>query len=78
MRYLLTGLAYVASLAAVSVIAFFVVMVFVGPHSGTLPRVAQGGLLVLGWCAVLILPVLAARSSWRWLAARRPRGASRL
>jgi hypothetical protein len=77
MRCLLTGLACVASLAVVAAVAFFVVLVFAGSHSGLAPRAVQGGVLVLGWSAVLILPVLAARSSWRWLAARRPRGASR-
>lgn len=78
MRFLVTGLVYVASLAGVAVVAFFVVMLLAGPHSEMLPRGVQAVVLVLGWSAVLVLPALAARAVWRRLTGRRPRGASSL
>ncbi|MGE0810419.1 MAG: hypothetical protein AB7N69_07350 [Immundisolibacter sp.] len=78
MPYLLTGLAYVATFAVVGVVAFFLVMLLAGPHSGMLPDGLKLVVILLGWISVLVLPVLAARLVWRWLAARRPRGASRL
>lgn len=78
MRFLVTGLVYAASLAGVAVVAFFVVMLLAGPHSGVLPRGVQAVVLVLGWFAVLVLPVLAARAVWRRLTGRGPRDASSL
>ncbi len=78
MRFLVTGLVYAASLAGVAVVAFFVVMLLAGPHSGVLPRGVQAVVLMLGWFAVLVLPVLAARAVWRRLTGRGPRDASSL
>lgn len=70
MRVLLTALAYVAVLAAVAVVAFFLVMLLAGPHSDVLPTGLQTGVILLGWFLVLALPLLAARGVWRWLAPR--------
>lgn len=64
-RVLLTVIAYIGSLAIIAVIAFFVVIFLAGPHSGLLPSWLEGAVLVLGWLAVLIMPVLVARRVWR-------------
>ena len=60
MPYLLTGLAYVATFAVVGVVAFFLVMLLAGPHSGMLPDGLKLVVILLGWISVLVLPVLAA------------------
>lgn len=65
MKWLVTLLAYLATLAIVAVAAFFVVIFLAGPHAGLLPQWAEVIVLVLGWLAVLVLPVLAARKVWR-------------
>ena len=45
----------------------FAVMVLAGPHSSLLPQPLQIVALVLGWCAVLAVPILVARKVWlRW------------
>lgn len=64
MRWLLALLVYLAALAVVAVAAFFVVIVFAGPHAGLLPHWAEVIVLILGWLAVLVLPALAARKFW--------------
>ncbi len=75
MRIFLALLAYVASLAVVAAVAFFLVILLAGPHSDWLPGGLQAVVILLGWVSVLALPVLAARSVWRWLA-RRGRGSA--
>ncbi len=65
MRVLLTGLAYLAVLAVVGVLAFCVVLVLAGPHSDVLPGAAQVAALIAGWLAILVIPALAARLVWR-------------
>lgn len=64
MRILVTAFAYVASLVAIAVIAFFVVISLAGPHAGLLPSWLEAVVLGLGWLAVLILPILVARKVW--------------
>lgn len=68
MRILLTGLAYIVSLALVAVAAFFAVILLAGPHSGLLPEWLKTVVLALGWLAVLVLPVVLARMAWRRMA----------
>jgi hypothetical protein len=63
-RLLLTVLAYLASLAAVAVAAFFGVIVLAGPHGGLLPRSAEPVVLAFGWLAVLLVPAWVARAVW--------------
>lgn len=75
LRIVLSLIAYVVALAAVAVIAFFPVIFLAGPHAGLLPGWLEAVVLGLGWLAVLLLPVLAARAVWRRLG--RPRGAAR-
>lgn len=75
LRIVLSLIAYVVALAAVAVIAFFAVIFLAGPHAGLLPGWLEAVVLGLGWLAVLLLPVLAARAVWLRLG--RPRGAAR-
>ena len=75
LRIVLSLIAYVVALAAVAVIAFFAVIFLAGPHAGLLPGWLEAVVLGLGWLAVLLLPVLAARTVWRRLG--RPRRAAR-
>ncbi|MGR8931447.1 MAG: hypothetical protein ACU836_12470 [Gammaproteobacteria bacterium] len=65
-RILLTGLAYIASLVVIAVIAFFLVIFLAGWHGGILPYWFEKPVLLLGWSAVLVLPVLIARRVWCW------------
>ena len=58
---------YVASLVIVASIAFVVVILVAGPHSGLLPHWAEGAVLALGWLAVLIVPFVVAGVVWRRL-----------
>ncbi len=65
MKWLFTLLVYVAVLAVMAFVAFFVVIFLAGPHAGLLPQWAEVIVLVVGWLAVLVLPALAARKFWR-------------
>lgn len=65
MRILATALAYVATLVAVAVVAFFVVIALAGPHADLLPSWLQAVVRGLGLLAVLMLPIWAARATWR-------------
>ncbi len=76
MRIVTTALVYLATLVGIGACAAFAALVLAGPHSDLLPRVLQFATLVLGWSAVLVLPVLAARWTWRQLSARRAGGAA--
>lgn len=67
MRYVATAVAYIASLVVVAALSFFTVLVLAGPHAGLLPSWLEPAILGLGWLAVLVLPVLAARAVWRRL-----------
>jgi hypothetical protein len=67
MRMLLTLLTFIVSLCLVAVAAFVIVMVLAGPHAGLLPQWLEACLLAAGWVAVIVLPVLAARTVWRKL-----------
>jgi hypothetical protein len=69
-RLFITILAYALSLVVVAAVAFVVVIVFAGPHSGLLPGWLEAVLLGLGWLAVLILPALAAFAVWRRMGRR--------
>lgn len=64
MKILLTALSYFAALVLVAVVAFFVVIVLAGPHSGLLSQPLEVLVLGLGWIAVLVLPGLIARKVW--------------
>lgn len=71
MRVLLTGFAYLATLALVAALALLVALVVAGPHSDLLPGAVQVGVLIVGWLAVLVIPAMAARLVWR-RAGKRP------
>jgi hypothetical protein len=68
-RIVLTLVAFVVTLAAVAATAVVVVIVFAGPHSDILPAPLQAVVFIAGWAAVLCLPVVAARKTWRRLGA---------
>ena len=65
MRVLFTLAAYLGTLAVVAVAAFFIVIVLAGPHAGLLPQALEVPVLVVGWLAVLGVPLWAARTVWR-------------
>ncbi len=64
-KILSTILAYLLALVVVACIAFVVVIVLAGPHSGLLPYWLEGVVGAAGWLAVLVLPILLARKVWR-------------
>ena len=64
-RWLLGLLAWLASLAVVVPICFFVAIVLAGPHSSLLPGWLQPIVLLLGWVVVVVAPVWIARAVWR-------------
>ena len=64
-KILITALVYLASLMVVAGCSFVVVLLLAGPHAGLLPYWLEGVALGLGWFAVLVLPILAARKTWR-------------
>lgn len=65
MRLLATAFTYLLVFGVVSVVAFFAVIILAGPHSGLLPAWMETVVLIAGWVAVLVLPVLGARRVWR-------------
>jgi hypothetical protein len=58
-------LAWVGSLVLLAPVCFFVVMVLAGPHSSLLPSWLQPAVLVAGWLALLVAPLVIARAVWR-------------
>ena len=70
MRWVLAVLAWVISVLVLAPVCFFVVMALAGPHSSMLPSYLQPVVLVLGWAALLVLPVVMARAAWRRLTPR--------
>jgi hypothetical protein len=71
MRHFYTALAYLVALILTAVIASFAVLFLVGPHGGALPQSFYMPVLVAGWAAVIVLPLLFARWMWRRLSALR-------
>lgn len=67
MRILLTIVVYIASLAFVAAVSFFAVIFLAGPHAGLLPNWLEAVVLILGWLAVIVVPLLSARYAWRRL-----------
>jgi len=64
-RVLITFIAWSGALAVLSPIVFFVMVLLAGPHSSMLPSAVQPAVWLLGWAAVLLVPVLVARMAWR-------------
>ena len=62
-----------AALALVTAAAFVIVLLVAGPHTGLLPQWLEAVVLALGWAAVIVVPIMAARAAWRRLAARAKR-----
>ena len=70
MKYALTALTYLVSLALVGVVSFFVVIFLAGPHADLLPEPLEVVVGVVGLLAVLLLPILAARTVWKRMGAK--------
>lgn len=64
-RLVLTLLTYLLSLAGVAGLVFLIVILLAGPHAGLLPAVGEAVVLILGWLAVILLPVWSALRVWR-------------
>ena len=64
-RVLIAFIAWSAAFAVLSPIVFFATVLLAGPHSSMLPSAVQPAVWLLGWAAVLLLPVLVARTAWR-------------
>lgn len=64
-RWIIAIATWAFATAAVAAIAFFAVLALAGPHGGLLPRAAHTPMLALGWAAVIVVPLLAARRAWR-------------
>jgi hypothetical protein len=60
-------LAAVASLVVTAGVGFVVVIVFAGPHSDILPSWLQVIVFAAAWIAVIAIPTLVARATWRRL-----------
>lgn len=69
-RVLLTVLAALAALTFAGMLAFFALIVLVGPHGGVLPSSLRGVVIALSWVFVLAVPALLARRVWRALASK--------
>ena len=65
MRFLWTALAYLLALCIVAPVAFLVVIFLAGPHAGLLPELIEAVVLVIGWAAMLLLPIGAAWKVWQ-------------
>ena len=66
-RILITGLVYLGSLTVTLPAAFVLALILAGPHSSLLPSVLQPLVLILGWAAVIFLPLTAAVWMWKKL-----------
>jgi membrane protein YdbS with pleckstrin-like domain len=75
-RILLAILVYSGALLLVAAVSFGVVLLLAGPHAGILPGWLESMVLVLGWLAVLVIPILITRRFWRHLH-RKPRPETR-
>ena len=72
MRWLVTLLVWVVSLALLLAASLFGVLVLVGPHSSLLPSSFRTPVLILGWSAPIVASVLIARFAWQRLGASDP------
>jgi glycerol-3-phosphate acyltransferase PlsY len=64
-RWVLTLLVWLVSLALLAPVCFFAAISLAGPHGGVRPPSVQPLVLILGWAIVLVVPVLIARVAWR-------------
>jgi hypothetical protein len=68
MRWLLAVATWLVAMVVLAPVLFLVTMILAGPHSSMLPPWMQPAVLVLGWVALLVGPVFAARVVWNWRA----------
>ena len=62
MRWVLTLLAWLAAVAVIAPVTVLITVVLAGPHSSMLPSVIQPAVLLSGWLAVIVGPVIVARA----------------
>lgn len=67
MKYFITAITYVISLAIIGAATLFLVLVVAGPHSGLLPSWLETPVALTGLLVILVAPVLIARTVWRRL-----------
>lgn len=67
MKVLLTAVASLISLVITAGVALACVLVLAGPHSDILPTWLQVVVFILGWVAVIGVPVGVGRFTWRRL-----------
>jgi hypothetical protein len=67
MRWFLTILAYLGLVCLVGVVALVIALLLAESHSGLLPDALRPYAFVVAWVAVLVLPVLGARTAWHRL-----------
>lgn len=65
MRWVLTLLAWLASLAVLAPVCFAGVILLAGPHSSLLAPSLQVPVVLLGWGILLMGPLWVARTVWR-------------
>ena len=66
-KVLLTALAALISLVVTAGVALACVLVLAGPHSDILPSWLQVVVFILGWVAVIGVPIAAGAFTWRRL-----------
>jgi hypothetical protein len=67
MKGLLTAVVVLLSLVFTAGVALAVVLVFAGPHSDILPSWLQIVVGALGWLAVIAVPIVVGKATWRRL-----------
>ena len=63
-------LVFILLIAIVGAIALLIVLVFAGPHSDLLPSFFQPLVIGAAWGAIVAIPFISARLTYRWLARR--------
>ena len=64
-RGLITFVVWAAATAVLAPVCFFVIVLLAGPHSSMLPSILQPPVWLLGWLALVVAPLMAARLVWR-------------
>jgi hypothetical protein len=67
MKGFLTAVASLLSLIVTAGVALACVLVLAGPHSDILPSWLQSVVFILGWAAVIGVPIAVGRFTWRRL-----------
>lgn len=71
MKYIAATIAFVVTLWVTFMCVVFAFISFLGPHSPPASQLVETLLYVVSGAALLVFPVLAARSAWRRVGERR-------